>query len=200
MSSRGKDVEVRQILSDAGMVMLDGDAVELAGRRHRRRQRIWRRLRSARARRLGRDDHQAVRPRSGERGAEARNGSARAFGPPSRIALLHYCADSADSRGRAAGDLPFVGSSRLEDPIDRFSVSLVMHGHAHRGQLEGVTKARVPVYNVSMPLLARAVPGSARRFACSTCRCRRHPPPTPAGTGRPARRHAGAAPPMPLPS
>ena len=34
-------------------------------------------------------------------------------------------------------------------------MSLVVHGHAHRGQLEGATKNGVPVYNVSMPLLTR---------------------------------------------
>src|SRR5207244_12061038 len=41
-------------------------------------------------------------------------------------------------------------------PIGRYPVSLVFHGHAHRGQLEGKTKGGVPVYNVSMPLLSRS--------------------------------------------
>src|SRR5262249_45663769 len=50
---------------------------------------------------------------------------------------------------------PFVGSSRLEEPLSRFPVSFVVHGHAHRGQPEGVTRTNVPVYNVSMPLLTR---------------------------------------------
>jgi hypothetical protein len=35
-------------------------------------------------------------------------------------------------------------------------VTLVLHGHAHRGQLEGRTQGGVPVYNVSMPLLTRS--------------------------------------------
>src|SRR5262249_10914738 len=52
----------------------------------------------------------------------------------------------------------FLGSSRLEEPIGRYPVSFVFHGHAHRGQLEGVTKTKVPVYNVSMPLLQRMFP------------------------------------------
>lgn len=39
--------------------------------------------------------------------------------------------------------------------IGRYPVSLVVHGHAHRGQPQGVTKTGVPVYNVSMPLLTR---------------------------------------------
>ena len=53
---------------------------------------------------------------------------------------------------------PFVGSSRLEEPLNRFPVSVVIHGHAHRGQPEGRTKAGAPVYNVSMPLLTRMFP------------------------------------------
>jgi hypothetical protein len=53
---------------------------------------------------------------------------------------------------------PFLGSSRLEEPIGRYPVSLVLHGHAHRGQLEGKTQTGVPVYNVSMPLLTRTFP------------------------------------------
>jgi hypothetical protein len=50
---------------------------------------------------------------------------------------------------------PFLGSSRLEEPINRYPVSLVLHGHAHRGQPQGVTTSGAPVYNVSMPLLTR---------------------------------------------
>ena len=53
---------------------------------------------------------------------------------------------------------PFLGSSRLEEPINRYPVSLVLHGHAHRGQLQGATTSGVPVYNVSMPLLTRSFP------------------------------------------
>ena len=54
---------------------------------------------------------------------------------------------------------PFLGSSRLEEPIGRYPVSLVLHGHAHRGQLEGKTQSGVPVYNVSIPLLKRSFTG-----------------------------------------
>ena len=40
---------------------------------------------------------------------------------------------------------PFLGSSRLEEPINRYPVSLVFHGHAHRGQLEGARDRPVDV-------------------------------------------------------
>jgi Icc-related predicted phosphoesterase len=74
------------------------------------------------------------------------------------VVLLHYSPVVQTVEGEPLEIYPFVGSSRLEDPINRFPVSLVVHGHAHRGQLEGRTKSRVPVYNVSMPLLGRAFP------------------------------------------
>ena len=41
---------------------------------------------------------------------------------------------------------------------NRYRVSAVFHGHAHRGSLEGRTSTGVPVHNVAMPLLARTNP------------------------------------------
>jgi Icc-related predicted phosphoesterase len=74
------------------------------------------------------------------------------------VALLHYSPVQQTVEGEPLEIYPFVGSSRLEEPISRYPVSLVLHGHAHRGQLEGATKSGVPVYNVSMPLLLRLFP------------------------------------------
>ena len=53
---------------------------------------------------------------------------------------------------------PFLGSSRLEEPLSRYPVTMVFHGHAHHGRLEGRTRAQVPVYNVCLPLLQREIP------------------------------------------
>ena len=44
---------------------------------------------------------------------------------------------------------PFLGSSRLAETIDRFDVSAVVHGHAHRGAYQGRTPRGTPVYNVA---------------------------------------------------
>jgi Icc-related predicted phosphoesterase len=71
------------------------------------------------------------------------------------LALLHYAPIAQTVDGEPLEIYPFLGSSRLEEPIGRYPVSLVVHGHAHRGQPEGLTKSGVPVYNVSMPLLTR---------------------------------------------
>jgi Icc-related predicted phosphoesterase len=71
------------------------------------------------------------------------------------VALMHYAPVQQTVEGEPLEIYPFLGSSRLEEPISRYPVTLVFHGHAHRGQLEGATKTGVPVYNVSMPLLTR---------------------------------------------
>src|SRR6185436_643951 len=71
------------------------------------------------------------------------------------VALLHYSPIQQTVEGEPLEIYTFLGSSRLEEPIGRYPVSLVLHGHAHRGQLEGKTQGGVPVYNVSMALLSR---------------------------------------------
>ena len=77
---------------------------------------------------------------------------------PGRVVLLHYAPviDTVDGEPREI--YPFLGSSRLEEPINRYAASVVFHGHAHRGQPEGKTSAGVPVYNVALPLLQQIYP------------------------------------------
>ncbi|WP_146652002.1 metallophosphoesterase family protein [Labilithrix luteola] len=72
-----------------------------------------------------------------------------------RIALLHYAPIKATVEGEPAEIYPFLGCSRLEEPLERYPVSFAFHGHAHRGSLEGRTRVGTPVYNVAMPLLRR---------------------------------------------
>jgi Icc-related predicted phosphoesterase len=76
-----------------------------------------------------------------------------------RIALLHYSPIIDTVMGESPSIQPFLGSSRLEEPLNRYPVTAVFHGHAHRGTPEGKTKAGVPVYNVAKPLLENLVPG-----------------------------------------
>jgi Icc-related predicted phosphoesterase len=72
---------------------------------------------------------------------------------PQRIAVLHYAPIQATVEGEPPEIFAFLGSSRLEEPLNRYPVSVVLHGHAHHGKPEGRTKSDVPVYNVSLPLL-----------------------------------------------
>ena len=77
---------------------------------------------------------------------------------PRRIAMLHYSPIAGTVDGEPLEIFPFLGSSRLEEPLLRYAVDVVFHGHAHRGALEGKTINGVPVYNVAKPLLQRVRP------------------------------------------
>lgn len=77
---------------------------------------------------------------------------------PRRIALLHYSPIAGTIDGEPAEIFPFLGSSRLEEPLLRYPVDAVFHGHAHRGTPEGRTINGVPVFNVAKPLLQRKRP------------------------------------------
>jgi Icc-related predicted phosphoesterase len=77
---------------------------------------------------------------------------------PRRIALLHYSPIAGTVAGEPVDIFPFLGSSRLEEPLLRYPVDAVFHGHAHRGTLEGRTINGVPVFNVAKPLLQRSRP------------------------------------------
>jgi Icc-related predicted phosphoesterase len=72
-----------------------------------------------------------------------------------RVALLHYAPIRDTVLGEPEEIYPFLGCSRLEEPLERYPVNLAFHGHAHRGALEGKTRVGTPVYNVAMPLLRR---------------------------------------------
>jgi Icc-related predicted phosphoesterase len=75
-----------------------------------------------------------------------------------RVVLLHYAPIQATVEGEPPVLFPFLGSSRLEEPLNRHPVTAVLHGHAHAGAPAGHTSTNVPVFNVSVPTLLRAHP------------------------------------------
>jgi Icc-related predicted phosphoesterase len=75
-----------------------------------------------------------------------------------RVVLLHYSPIRATVEGEPLEIFPFMGSSRLEEPIDRYHVNAVFHGHAHQGRPEGRTRGGTAVFNVGMSLLQRHYP------------------------------------------
>jgi hypothetical protein len=75
-----------------------------------------------------------------------------------RVAVLHYSPIQGTVEGEPPELYPFLGSSRLEEPLNRYEVAAVFHGHAHRGRPEARTRAGVPVYNVCLPLLRELYP------------------------------------------
>ena len=82
-----------------------------------------------------------------------------------RIVLMHYSPIEGTVAGEPKEIYPYLGSSRLEEPLTRYPVSAVFHGHAHHGTAEGRTRTGTPVYNVSMSLMQRERPdGPLFRF------------------------------------
>jgi Icc-related predicted phosphoesterase len=153
----GKQDEVQKILTDAGMKVLDGDAYEVLG--------VGIAGTKGFAGGFGRGTlgpwgeevvkrfvHEAVDEALKLEAALAR------LRTQQRIALLHYSPIEATVEGEPREIYPFLGCGRLAEPLSRYPVAAVFHGHAHRGSLEGKIGDNVPVYNVSLPLLHRLWP------------------------------------------
>lgn len=74
------------------------------------------------------------------------------------VAVLHYAPIQATVEGEPCEIYPFLGCSRLEEPLTRYQMSAVIHGHAHHGAPEGRTRTNVPVFNVSASLMRHHFP------------------------------------------
>ena len=70
------------------------------------------------------------------------------------VAVLHYSPIVETLEGEPPAIYQYLGSQRLCEPIDRFDhVKAVVHGHAHHGTYEGRTPQGRPVYNVAQFVL-----------------------------------------------
>src|SRR5829696_474483 len=152
-----QQVEIVQILKDAGVTTLDGETCEVhgvgfagikgfAGGFGRRALGPWG------EEIIKKFVHEAVDEALKLESALARLRNEHV------IALLHYAPIQATVEGEPCDIYPFLGCSRLEDPITRFPVTAVFHGHAHHGAPEGRTRNNVPVYNVSASLMREHFP------------------------------------------
>jgi uncharacterized protein len=80
-----------------------------------------------------------------------------------RVVVLHYSPIAATVQGEAPEIFPFLGTSRLAEVVDRHGADLVLHGHAHHGQLDGKTTGGIPVHNVAITLLQAQQPSRVYR-------------------------------------
>ena len=151
--------DVRQILTDARITVLDGDACEIhgigfagvkgfAGGFGRGTLQSW-----------GEKAVKVFVQEAVDETLKLEKALAR-LRTPQIISVLHYAPIQATVEGEPIEIFPFLGSSRLEEPLNRYSVGATFHGHAHRGTFEGKTQAGRPVYNVSLPLMRKQFPGS----------------------------------------
>jgi len=153
----GQEGEVVRILSNAGVRVLDGEACEIhgvgfagvkgfCGGYGRRALGPW--GENSVKQFVNEAIHEALKLESAL--AKLRT--------EQRIAVLHYSPIEETVIGEPPEIFAFLGTSRLEDPIIRYPVDVVFHGHAHRGQPQGRTANNIPVFNVARPLLARTYP------------------------------------------
>ena len=153
----GKQEEIKRLLCDSGLRVLDGDATEVrgvgfagvkgfAGGFGKRALGPW-----------GEEIIKQFVREAVDEALKLESALARLRGRP-RIAVLHYSPIQATVEGEPVEIFPFLGSSRLEEPLTRYPVQAVFHGHAHRGRPEGRTAQGVPVFNVSLSLLRHVYP------------------------------------------
>jgi Icc-related predicted phosphoesterase len=153
----GQQDEIRRILVDAGVTVLDGEATEIQGVGFAGVKGFGGGFGRGALGPWGESAIKAFVQESIDEALKLESALAR-LRTERRIAVLHYAPIRATVEGEPPEIFPYLGSSRLEEPINRYRVSAVFHGHAHRGSPEGRTGTGVPVYNVAMPLLARLNP------------------------------------------
>jgi Icc-related predicted phosphoesterase len=73
-----------------------------------------------------------------------------------KVALLHYSPVKDTVVGEPEQIFPFLGCSRLAEPLSRRKVDVVFHGHAHVGMLEGNIEGKVKVFNVARHVLKKS--------------------------------------------
>jgi Icc-related predicted phosphoesterase len=152
----GKAAEIATILSDAGINMLDGKACEILGVGFAGAKGFAggfgdKALQPWGEEIIKRFVHEAVEE------ALKLESALASLRTEKKVAVLHYAPVLETAVGEPPEIIPFIGSSRLEDPLNRYPVTAVIHGHAHHGTLEGKTKNGIPVYNVAKPLLENTI-------------------------------------------
>src|SRR3954465_12254714 len=149
--------EMRTILTDAGVTALDGDSTEIlgigfagikgfAGGFGRRALGPW-----------GEDIIKKFVHECLDEALKLESALAR-LRTEQLIAVLHSAPIQAPVEGEPWEIFPFLGCSRLEEPLTRYPVTAVFHGHAHHGRPEGMTRTGAPVFNVSMTMMRELFP------------------------------------------
>jgi Icc-related predicted phosphoesterase len=137
----GFEAEVVKILEQAGVTMLDEQAVVIEG--------VGFAGGFGRGE-LGAFGEEAIKAFVDEGRNEARKleNALRSLRTDRVVAVLHYAPVPDTVEGEPLEIFPFLGSSRLANAVDRFdNVKAVVHGHAHRGRYRGATPRGIPVYN-----------------------------------------------------
>ncbi len=72
-----------------------------------------------------------------------------------KVLLMHYSPTRETIKGEHPEIYAFMGSHVLGMPADEFGVDLILHGHAHYGIEKGFTEGGTPVRNVCIPVIKK---------------------------------------------
>jgi Icc-related predicted phosphoesterase len=153
----GQHAEVCRILSEAGVKLLDGEATEVHGVGFAGAKGFIGGFGRGTLGAWGEPGVKRFVQEAIDEAMKLESALAR-LRTPRRVAILHYAPIRATVEGEPLEIFPYLGTSRLEEPLNRHPVDVVVHGHAHHGSLEGKTSAGTPVYNVALPLLVAKFP------------------------------------------
>jgi len=158
----GKEQELAKMMSGAGVKVLDGSAYERDGVGFAGTKGFVGGFGRGALTAFGEPEIKSFVHASIEEALKLERGLSQ-LRTPKRVVVLHYSPIAATVRGEDPEIMPFLGTSRLAEVIDRHGADLVVHGHAHHGTMEGQTLAGIPVRNVAITLLQTQKPSAAYR-------------------------------------
>ena len=149
----GQPEEVARILHDAGMTVLDEQAVEIEGVGFAGVKGFIGGYGRGELAPFGEPILKAVVDEVLNESRKLEN-QLRTLRTERSVAVLHYSPTIETLAAEPQEIFQYLGSQRLSEPIDRFDhVKAVVHGHAHHGTYEGRTPLGKPVYNVAQFVL-----------------------------------------------
>lgn len=154
-----RNEEIKSLMRDAGVVMLEGETAEFKIREHT--------IGVMGMKGFGGGFFGACVSEFGELEmkhfahhakvqAEILKAGLNALCTEFKFALLHYSPIDGTLLGEKREIYPFLGSYLLAEAIDEAAANAVFHGHAHHGVEKGSTQGGVPVRNVALPVIRHA--------------------------------------------
>jgi Icc-related predicted phosphoesterase len=153
----GKEADIQHMLTDAGVIVLDGDACEIHGLGFVGVKGFGGGFGARTLEAWGEEPVKRFVQEAVNEALKLESALAR-LRTEQRVALMHYAPIQTTVEGEPPEIFPFLGSSRLEEPLRHRPVAAVFHGHAHEGRPEGRTSGGIPVYNVCLPVMQRNFP------------------------------------------
>jgi Icc-related predicted phosphoesterase len=149
----GQPQEVARILHEAGMTVLDEQAVEIDGVGFAGVKGFIGGFGRGELAPFGEPEIKAFVDVANNEARKLEN-ALRSLRTEKIFAVLHYSPIAGTLEGEPIEIHQYLGTARLADALDRFdNIAAVVHGHAHHGSYEGRTMRGTPVYNCAQFVL-----------------------------------------------